>query len=99
MVVVVFRSRVRAGCETEIERMGTELYELASATPGFIGYREYIAEDGENVSLVEFDSHEALAAWRDHPDHRFAQAAGRDRLFDDYQIQVCDMVREYSFNR
>ena len=40
---------------------------------------------------------EALAAWRNHPEHLPAQAKWRSCWFADYRIQVCDVVRDYSF--
>lgn len=97
MVVTVFRSRLKPGMEAEIEPVGARMYELASSMPGFISYREYQSGDGESVALVEFDSKDSLAAWRNHPEHLAAQAQGRSRWFADYRIQVCEVVREYSF--
>ena len=97
MVVVVFRSRLRPGVESQIEAVGGRMYELAARMPGFVSYREYAAADGESVAIVEFESHETLAAWREHPEHRQAQAAGRERFFSEYRITVCDAVRESSF--
>lgn len=98
MVVIVFRSRMAADVdEAALTAMGARMHALASAMPGFVSYREYAAADGESVAIVEFESHEALAAWREHPEHRQAQAAGRERFFGEYRITVCDAVRDYSF--
>ena len=77
-----------------MEKVGARMYELAAAMPGFISYREYAAADGEGVAIVEFESQKALAAWRNHPEHLQAQAAGRDRYFSEYRITVCESVRE-----
>jgi heme-degrading monooxygenase HmoA len=95
MVVVVFRSRLKPGVETEIEALGTRLYELASRMPGYISYREYLAADGESVAIVEFESLGALQAWREHPEHRAAQAVGKERFLSSYRIQVCTVERDY----
>lgn len=97
MVVVIFRSRLKPGVGGEIESLGRRMYALGSAMPGFVSYREYAAADGESVAIVEFESHEALAGWREHAEHKAAQQAGRDRLFAEYRITVCDAVRDYSF--
>lgn len=77
--------------------MGARMYELATSTPGFISYREYASADGESVAIVEFQSQEKLVAWRNHPEHLRAQAAGRERYFSEYRITVCESVRESSF--
>jgi heme-degrading monooxygenase HmoA len=97
MVVVVFRSRIKPGYEQEMEALGARMYELASRMPGYVSYREYQAADGEGVAIVEFESAATLQAWREHPEHRAAQAAGRERFFSSYRIQVCTMQRDYAF--
>jgi heme-degrading monooxygenase HmoA len=98
MVVVVFRSRLNPGVDKDLEELGARMYGLASSMPGFISYREYASADGEGVAIVEFESNETLAAWRDHSEHKQAQAAGRERFFSEYRITVCDAVRDYRFN-
>lgn len=98
MVVIVFRTRLREGVDLqELERVGMRMYELASAMPGFISYKDFAAADGESLTLVEFDSAEALAAWRDHAEHREIQARGRERYFSEYSVQVCQPLRAYAF--
>ncbi|HEX3486601.1 MAG TPA: antibiotic biosynthesis monooxygenase [Micropepsaceae bacterium] len=98
MVVIVFRARMKPGFnEAEIGEMGAHMYGLATKMPGFISYQDYAGSDGSNVTIVEFESHETLKAWREHPEHQVVQKAGRERFFSEYRITVCDMVRDYSF--
>jgi heme-degrading monooxygenase HmoA len=97
MVVVVFRSRLKAGIEKEIEEMDARMAQLAATMPGYVSYRQYVAADGEGVAVVEFESHDTAAAWRAHSEHREAQRLGRERWFTEYRITVCDAVRDYSF--
>ena len=69
-LVVVFRSRLRAEADLPaLEAVGMRMYELASAMPGFISYKDFTAEDGESVSIVEFSDAASLLAWRNHPEH------------------------------
>jgi len=56
VVVIVFRSRIRPGTEEGLVADGTRMYELASAMPGFVSYKDFAAQDGENVTIVEFDT-------------------------------------------
>lgn len=98
MVVIVFRTRLREGVDLqELERVGMRMYELAAEMPGFISYKDFAAADGESLTLVEFESAEALAAWRDHAEHREIQARGRERYFSEYSVQVCSPLRAYAF--
>lgn len=98
MVIIVFRARLRPDADQQaMMQLGQRMYQLASSMPGYVSYKDFAAEDGENVSIVEFESHETLAAWRDHPEHKAAQQRGRDEFFSEYHIQVCNPVRESRF--
>ena len=98
MVIIVFRARLRPDVDQQaLVHLGQRMYALASSMPGYISYKDFAAEDGENVSLVEFDSQETLAAWREHPEHKAAQQRGREEFFSEYHIQVCTPVRESRF--
>ena len=97
MVVVVFRSRLKPGIEKEIEETDARMAALAATMPGYVSYRQYVSPDGEGIAVVEFESHETVAAWRAHPEHLEAQRLGRERWFSEYRITVCDSVRDYSF--
>jgi heme-degrading monooxygenase HmoA len=98
MVVVVFRSRLKPEADHEaLAQLGQRMYELAAAMPGYVSYKDFAAEDGESAAIVEFESLETLAAWREHPEHRAAQQRGREEFFAEYHIQVCTPVRAYGF--
>jgi heme-degrading monooxygenase HmoA len=95
MIVVVFRSRLRTDVNMpEIEAAGGRMYELASAMPGFISYKDFTAADGESVSIVEFATLADSTRWRDQPEHRAVQELGKQDFFSEYRVQVCDLVRE-----
>jgi heme-degrading monooxygenase HmoA len=81
----------------ELAKVGARMYELVSSMPGYISQKEFVAEDGETVSLFEFDSLESVAAWREHPEHKAAQQRGRDEFFAEYHIQVCSTIRDYRY--
>jgi heme-degrading monooxygenase HmoA len=97
-VVVVFRSRLRVNADlSALEAAATRMYELASAMPGFISYKDFTASDGESVSIVEFADAASLLAWRNHPEHQRMQQRGREEFMAEYHIQVCRPEREYAF--
>ena len=98
MVIIVFRARLRPDVDQQaMAHLGQRMYEIASSMPGFISYKDFAAGDGEGVSIVEFESLETLAAWREHPEHKAAQQRGRNEFFSAYHIQVCTPVRDHRF--
>jgi heme-degrading monooxygenase HmoA len=98
MVVVVFTITLRPDAPTsEYEEAAGRMVELVSGMPGFAGMDYGRTESGELV-IARFESHEALGAWREHPEHKATQQLGRERFFAGYRIEVCDTVREYGWN-
>jgi len=99
MVVVVFRSRIRP---ENAERYYTLVYKMAAiarSMPGFVSWKGYFAEDGERVSIHEWETPEQLRAWREHPEHRKVQALGRQDFYEEYTSFVCDNPRVSRFRR
>jgi heme-degrading monooxygenase HmoA len=99
MVVILFRSRLARGHDDEYEATAQRMIDLASAMAGFISFKTFGNADGERVSIIEFESEETAAAWRNHPEHRHAQCRGREAFYHSYSIQVCTEVRRYGFER
>jgi heme-degrading monooxygenase HmoA len=95
MVLTIFRSRLRAEHATAYYEMAARMRTLAERMPGFISFKTFTAEDGERVSVIEFESEDALRAWREHPEHRKAQELGRTAFYAEFQIQVCSIIRQY----
>jgi len=94
MVIVVFRMRMREGAAAELTESTRRMVALASAEPGFVSYKHFMASDGELVAIIEFDSLEAAARFREQPDHRAVQERGREALLAEYRMQICELVRE-----
>ena len=93
MVVVVFRIHVNP--ESNPEELGTVFHRMVALfgeMPGCISVKDYSAQDGEMLVLAEFDSLDAVDAWKAHPEHALAQQRGQE-FFADYRIQICNLVR------
>jgi heme-degrading monooxygenase HmoA len=99
MIVTVFRSRLMPGVREDYVARVNRMMELAASMPGYISHKGFFADDGERVSIIEFESEEALRAWRMHPEHREAQRQAREIYYQDYSVQVCRIIRETSFKR
>jgi heme-degrading monooxygenase HmoA len=97
MVITIFRSRLRPEHQEQYSQWAAQMHDLAVTMPGFISIKTFSAEDGERVSIVEFESEEAVRHWREQVDHRQAQELGRKLFYSEYRIQVCQPIRDYSF--
>lgn len=93
MIVTVFRSRLKPDVQDEYGPMAGQMSELARSIPGYISHKGFVAEDGERVTIVEFESEEALRQWQIHPEHGKAKRRGIASFFSDYKFQICSVIR------
>lgn len=97
MIVTVFRSRVNPEAREEYARWAARMSELAQQMPGYISHKTFTAEDGERVTIVEFESEQAQRAWSVHPEHVEAKKKARSGFYLEYRVQVCQVQRESRF--
>ena len=97
MVVVIFRSRLRDDAAPGYAEAAERMLALARTSPGFVSFRHYAAEDGERCSVVEFDSEDAVRAFREQAEHREAQRRGRSDWYAWFRLQTCSVLRETEF--
>jgi heme-degrading monooxygenase HmoA len=97
MIVAVFRSRLRPGVREEYVALVERMNEIARTMPGYISHKGFFADDGERVTIVEFEHEEGMRAWRMNPEHRAAQKKAREIYYTEYHVQVCRLERESRF--
>lgn len=95
--VIVFRTRLAPDCPASYGPRAEEIYGYAVKMPGFVAIKDFVAEDGERVAIVEFESEAQSRAWGQHAEHRKAQQEGRDLYYSEYSLQICEVVRESRF--
>jgi heme-degrading monooxygenase HmoA len=93
-IVVVFRNRLRPEAEEAYRAYAPHIAALAQEQPGLLSFKTFIASDGERVTIAEFESDDAVKAWRDHTTHREAQERGKSEFYHEYRLQVCAVLRE-----
>ena len=100
LIVVVFRAhRTPVGLGEEYAEQLKRMADFAVKMPGYVLHKAYVAEDGEQLTLFEWESAETLRAWATHPEHLVVKALGRQKFYEDYRLQVCEVVRESTFRR
>jgi heme-degrading monooxygenase HmoA len=97
MIVTIFRSRLRPGIEVEYHAMADRMSALARTMPGYVSEKNFAAEDGERVTIVEFAHEEGQRTWRTNPEHIAAQKLGREKYYAEYHIAVCTLDHESKF--
>lgn len=96
-VITVFRSRLDPNHVGDYYDRAPQIAALAVGMPGYVSHKIFTAEDGERVTIVEFDSPEHQRAWALHPEHRAAMQEGRDSYYLDYDLKVAHVVKHHRF--
>lgn len=68
--------------------MAEHMERLVAGQPGFLGMESARGADGFGITVSYWRSLEAIARWREHPEHRRAQALGKARWYRSYSIRV-----------
>ena len=98
MHLIVFRNRKRRDIDARAYAADAEHMErLAARQPGFRSVKTFVAEDGEVVTLSEWDSADHARAWGDHPEHARVQARGRTGYYAEYTLISCPQPRVSTF--
>jgi len=96
-IVTIFRSRLNSGIEADYGLVASRMDELATRMPGYIEHKSFLADDGERVTIVTFADQSSHDAWRNHPEHRAAQQAGRERFYSVYSLTVAEVRHQSEF--
>ena len=98
MIVTVFRSRLRPDAVEEYQVWADRMSELARSMPGYVSHKVFTAEDGERVTVVEFEDENAQRSWAENAEHVQAKGKGRRSFYAEYKLQVCRVIREARFS-
>jgi heme-degrading monooxygenase HmoA len=85
---------VRPGKEDEEERIYLKLKPIVEAMPGFISMKSYVADDGEELGIIRFNSRESLDQWMNEGEHAAAQKLGPE-IYAGFWVQTAETYREY----
>jgi heme-degrading monooxygenase HmoA len=99
MIVTVFRSRLVPGVQDEYGPMARQMSDSVRGIPGYISHKGFVAEDGERVTIVEFETEEALHEWKIHSGHLEAKKLGFTKFFSSFKFQICNVARARTWER
>jgi heme-degrading monooxygenase HmoA len=100
VIAVIFEVWPKAGCRQQYLDIAATLRPLLESIDGFISIERFesLTEPGKILSLSFFRDEAAVAAWRNLPAHRAAQARGRTELFANYRLRIAGVIRDYGMS-
>ncbi len=100
MIAVIFEVVPRSHRRDDYFRLAEELRPELERIDGFVSVERFesLTEAGKFLSLSFWRDEKAVRRWRTLDEHRKAQAAGRDGVFDDYRLRVAAVIRDYGLH-
>src|SRR5215470_15333694 len=97
MIAVIFEVWPADGRRESYLEHAARLRPELEKIEGFISVERFqsISDPAKMLSLSFWRDEAAVARWRNHAQHREAQAAGRAGVFHDYRLRVAAVVRDY----
>ncbi len=101
MMIVIVEFELQAGAELEFETALQQMQQQVRKYDGFLGEAPCCSLDDEKkfVSLFYWQDRQSIKAWREDPEHVKIQHLGREKIFAWYKIRVCELEREYAWER
>jgi heme-degrading monooxygenase HmoA len=97
MIAIIFEVQIAEGSQDTYLDYAARLKPELEKMDGFISVERFesLTTPGKLLSLSFWRDEAAVANWRNHGEHRQAQAAGRAGLFADYRLCVVSVIRDY----
>ncbi|MBU6266322.1 MAG: antibiotic biosynthesis monooxygenase [Sphingomonadales bacterium] len=98
MYLVIFRNRKRADIDAAAYAAdAAAMCARAAAMPGYLGFKSYVADDGEVVAISEWADEASARAWGRDAEHAVVQGRGRAGYYAEYTLFGCDEPRVHRF--
>lgn len=97
MIVTVFRSRLKPEAHADYFDLAPQMSALAQTMPGYLSHKVFTAEDGERVLIIEFEDEASQRNWSTNVLHVQAKKQGRANFYAEYNVKVCEVLRESRF--
>ena len=94
--VVTFTSQRTAGDADRYAGAAERMFALASTQPGFLGAESVRDADGFGITLSYWTDEAAIAAWREHAEHRATRESGRVNWYEHFEVRIAKVERAYA---
>jgi heme-degrading monooxygenase HmoA len=98
MFVVIFRSTRTDENDLLYAEWSQQMSQAVTRIDGYIshvGFRD--SQTREGVTVAYFETEEAIRRWREFPEHLAAQELGRSSFYENYSVEVAEVVRAYRY--
>ena len=91
MYAVIFKATV-AEFDDEYFRVAERLKDLAFKKYGCQDFVS-VTEGDEEIAISYWQTEQQIRDWKNDPEHRLAQAKGRNKWYESFSVEICKIVR------
>lgn len=96
---VIFTTRRTTDDVDGYAAMAERMDELAKTMPGYLGIDSVRDADGFGITVSYWENESNIRHWRQQAEHLEAQAQGKAKWYDCFELRVCKVERAYGFQR
>lgn len=78
-------------------KMAEMMDKLAQKQSGFLRVESVRNAEGKGITVSYWESLEAIQAWKDNSKHLVAQQFGKEKWYMQYSVEICTVIKDYSF--
>ncbi len=100
MIAVIFEVTPAYGRRDTYLDLAAQLHARLNEIDGFLSIERFesLKMPDKILSLSFWRDEAAIATWRNGPEHRAAQHAGRNGIFADYRLRIAGVIRDYGMS-
>ena len=91
MFAVIFRATVEKA-DQEYLRTAERLRDLACSRYGCLDFVS-VTRGNEEIAISYWETEQQIRDWKNDPQHKLAQARGRDKWYSSYSIDICEVIQ------
>lgn len=92
MYAVIFKATV-AELDDEYLQTAQRLRELAFEKYGCLDFAA-VTEGSEEIAVSYWETEQQIRDWKNDPEHRKAQVRGREKWYESFSLEVCEVLRK-----
>ena len=95
---VIFKTKRNLPMPPEYNHFSEKLLSLAQQQEGFLRIESVSNTEGMGISISYWRSLDDIKNWRDNITHLEAQEKGKIKWYQDYKVEICEVIRSYAKN-
>ncbi|TKI50446.1 antibiotic biosynthesis monooxygenase family protein [Lysinibacillus tabacifolii] len=94
---VIFTSQRTDDDNEGYAKMADAIEVLAKQQSGFLRVASTRNAEGQGITVSYWESLEAIQQWKSNAQHVVAQQLGKEKWYSHYHVEICQVMRAYSF--